>query len=269
MLKHYSVTLDIYDTETKGTKIVYYRDDTDVYPLTIELLKKGEPFNLSGVGQAKITFRKPDKNKVVGLCDIVDVENGIVSYNVQTQEISCPGFVKVEITLYGMSGERLTANNFWITVKDDLDDDDWVESQSEYPILTQLITQVNQTEFNIETKEAQRQSAESTRQANETMRQNNESIRQSQEAARQASIADIQSKVDNVDLRVKVNEELLKSSQTLQLLNTGDRLKLMFNSHLYFNDEGVLIYDEDVVGDVIIKINDDGRPYAVKLKGGI
>ena len=76
-------------------------------------------------------------------------------------------------------------------------------------------------------------------------------------------------RVDNVDLRVKVNAELLKSSQSLQLLNTGDRLKLMFNSHLYFNDEGVLIYDEDVVGDVIIKINDDGRPYAVKLKGGI
>jgi hypothetical protein len=121
--------------------MTFVRNDTDVYILNITLLNNKQPINLTNK-TVSITFKKPDNNTVTAAVNILEAEKGKVEYKLGTSEISVEGTVTAEIQIFGTNEERLTSTQFQFYVRDELDDGGGIESSTEYPILTTLISDV-------------------------------------------------------------------------------------------------------------------------------
>ena len=110
--------------------------------LLIHLAERGYPYHISADCRAVFSAQKPDGHVVLNNCRI---EDGVIVYEFTAQTVAAAGNVECEIILYGAGGNQLTSASFQITVEDTIyDTETEVESGSEFNVLVELITQVQE-----------------------------------------------------------------------------------------------------------------------------
>ena len=176
-------------------------------------LSMDEPLKLS---ECTVTadVLKPDGTEVVVLCQILDEEKGVVAVGLTNQCLMVPGEVRCELTVRSNT-QTLYSPVLIYNVNDnlfDMDDED-LTSLDEYPVLTQLISEVQTIQQTLYALEV-------LIQTNEADRDSNENIRQENEDARQRYITQVKEQfsqmVKTFDEKVAlVNSEVAKMNTTL------------------------------------------------------
>ncbi|MCF8012460.1 MAG: BppU family phage baseplate upper protein [Clostridiales bacterium] len=151
--------------------------------LNLRLTKNGKIYDLSEANT--VTFVVRYNNEYLSMINgtIIDATNGHVSLDMPDVCVSYTGLYEMEVQIK-VAGTQVTSAIFMYDVRGDLTDGADPSLDPEYPILVQLINDVEQLESNITAAESDRVTAENTRESNETTRQSNESTRQSQETTR-------------------------------------------------------------------------------------
>lgn len=155
----------------------------DTNDLTIQLINDGKPFPLTGATLATHTVQKPDGTIVVGDAEILNSDEGIVSLTLEPQSVSVKGQAKITIEIYSGTA-RMTTAVFYFEITEDLAQNGDPSSESSYPILQALVTDVSALEAQIQnaegirvTSENARASAENARATAEAQRVVNENTR--------------------------------------------------------------------------------------------
>jgi hypothetical protein len=123
--------------------MTFIRDDTNVNIMNITLVSNGIPIDITGC-TVELRFKKSDKTTVLGMAEIVNALTGNIKYKLGTNEIASIGNVLVGIMIYGQNGERASSYPFRFSVIADMDDQYDAISSTEYPILTQLISETTE-----------------------------------------------------------------------------------------------------------------------------
>jgi len=112
------------------TPMFFYQGDEKTGFIDIRLFKDSLPLDLTDVDYCEIVFKKSDgnitsmrSNEVNTRLIITDVVNGLITYQMGTQDISSVGLVNATLSLNGVNGERLTTCNFQFSVLAYLDND--------------------------------------------------------------------------------------------------------------------------------------------------
>lgn len=155
----------------------------DTNELTVQLIENGKPFSLVGATLATYTVQKPDGTIVVGNATILDSNDGIVSFTLDAQCVAIMGTAKITVEIYS-GAARMTSAVFYFEITEDLAQSGDPSSESSYPILQVLVTNVSALSASITnaegirvTTENARKSAETARAYAETQRVINENIR--------------------------------------------------------------------------------------------
>lgn len=195
-----------------NTRAVFNQRDAKTAVLMCTL-KLTEPLNLTDC-MVTADILKPDGTKTTQLCQVVDATEGVVAVGLTPQCLSAIGEVRCELVVRSET-QTLYSPVLTYTVNDNLFDlpDDEITSLDEYPVLTQLITlvqnmeqTVSELEVLLQTNELNRESSETAREINETERQ---TYMESVKPQFQEMINTFNSKVD------LVNSELLKLNNTV------------------------------------------------------
>lgn len=153
----YKMTVNMKSTMPVKSHLEATVGDTKAYYLEFTIYNGRKLYNLIGVTDITITFKKADGNTAIGFVNILDAENGRIGYLMGSQEITCAGKLIATIELYGADGERITSPEIEFNVKDQLDDGNAITSTTEYGVLTTLMTEegirVNQENQRVENEE--------------------------------------------------------------------------------------------------------------------
>lgn len=179
------LNLDMFSKYTTHTDYVLVQGDVGSNYFLINLQYKKSPMDLSNT-TTTVTFKKLDGNKVKGSPEILNTTEGLIRYEVGEQEIAYAGMVEATVEVYDNEGRRLTSGMFSFEVRPQLDDGTAIESTTEYPFLTALMS-AGADEINRVTAEGIRVSSEDTRLSNETARVGSEATRVTQENARKTA----------------------------------------------------------------------------------
>jgi len=123
--------------------------DKDVYALHIRITEGDKEIDYTQVSDATITFALANGAVVQSDPTRLTVSATGITYQMGTSEISCPGKVLASIQLFGSSGERLTTARFQFEVVADLISPKAVQSESHFPLLQQLVADVEQLKQDI------------------------------------------------------------------------------------------------------------------------
>ena len=182
--KQYYLTIPLNHREMSPVFVVV-EQDVQGNKLIITLTHDGQPFDLTGASNVTFTCLKADGNAVVDTATILDAKAGKISYVLHQQCLTYPGIVRATVEVYSDNGAaRITSTQFSFEVRGQLNDGSAVPSQEEYPVLQQLLVDLNTAESQRVAAENARVSAENTRIANENARLASENTRESNEAAR-------------------------------------------------------------------------------------
>lgn len=144
--RNFEITLRIPEANHIPNCFQVTQNDKDVYNLKVHILDGLNEIDYSEVSSATITFSKADSTVVQG--DMTVGEDSL-TYTMGTNEIAYPGQVLVSIQLFGNDDERLTTSQFSFRVVRDLITPSAVKSESRFPILQQLVAEVNQLKQDI------------------------------------------------------------------------------------------------------------------------
>lgn len=144
--REFDLTIRVPQQDYNDTGIKLVQNDQNVYYFNIRITDGINDIDYSQVERATITFKKKDGNVIQG--NLVPADKGY-TYKLGTNEIACPGKVVASIQLYGEDGERLTTARFQFEVVADLITPDAVQSESRFPILQQLVADVEQLKQDI------------------------------------------------------------------------------------------------------------------------
>ena len=160
----------------------------------------------------KADILKPDGTNVVTLCQILDEEKGLVAIGLNNQCLSAIGEVRCELSIQSES-QTLYSPVLVYNVVDNLFDleNEEITSQNDYPILSQLISLVQNIETELEALEI-------VIQTNELDRNNNEKIRKQNEILRQEYLEKIKS--DIIEINDIFEEKVQLISSELERINT-------------------------------------------------
>lgn len=125
------------------------QNDKDVYVLRIRITDGGREIDYSQVSSATITFALANGAVVQSAPERLSVSSAGITYQMGTSEIAYPGKVLASIQLFGEDGERLTTARFQFEVVADLITPGAVQSESRFPILQQLLADVEQLKQDI------------------------------------------------------------------------------------------------------------------------
>ena len=125
------------------------QNDKDVYVLRIRITDGDKEIDYTQVSDATITFALANGAVVQSDPERLAISSGGITYEMGTTEISCPGKVTASIQLFGEDGERLTTARFQFEVVADLITPGAVQSESRFPILQQLVADVEQLKQDI------------------------------------------------------------------------------------------------------------------------
>jgi len=120
------------------------QNDKDVYVLRIRITDGGREIDYSQVSSATITFALANGAVVQSAPERLSVSSAGITYQMGTSEIAYPGKVLASIQLFGSRGERLTTARFQFEVVADLITPGAVQSESRFPLLQQLVADVEQ-----------------------------------------------------------------------------------------------------------------------------
>lgn len=140
--KTYDIAIKIGREDIVTAPAIVVQNDYDVYALKIKVFDGNTEIDYSQVASATITFALSNGAVVQSDPDRLTLSSSGISYDMGTDEISCPGQVFASVQLYGTDNERLTTARFKFTVQQDLITPGAVQSDSNFPLLQQLITDV-------------------------------------------------------------------------------------------------------------------------------
>lgn len=160
----------------------------------------------------KAEILKPDGTNVVTLCQILDEEKGLVAIGLNEQCLSAIGEVRCELSIQSET-QTLYSPVLVYNVVDNLFDleNEEITSQNDYPILSQLISLVQNIETELE-------ALESVIQTNELDRNNNEETRKQNEILRQEYLEKIKS--DIIEINDIFEDKIQLISSELERINT-------------------------------------------------
>ncbi|AOY76923.1 BppU family phage baseplate upper protein [Clostridium formicaceticum] len=236
--KDFNINVD-FERATFVNRITFVRGDTKANKIKFKLTKNNLPIDLNQV-TVGITFLRSDNVKIIAEAE--KIGNNEAEYLIASNILDVPGQVLVSVALFGGDGERLTVPvQFPFTVVADLGfDADEIAEDDRYPILTQLINDVqgfindvnttmdnyqqsinndvDQFKGEIEGFKNNIQQSENTRVVNENnrvtaeyTRVNNEDTRQQQETSRQAKILDIENRWDTLQTSQQQDAEIINA----------------------------------------------------------
>ena len=211
IIRNVTVTVDMNRmNRVVNTRAVFNQRDvkTAVILCNIDM---GGLVNLSNC-TVKADILKPDGTKVVTLCQILDEEKGLVAIGLNDQCLSAIGEVRCELSIQSES-QTLYSPVLVYNVVDNLFDleNEEITSQNDYPILSQLISLVQNIETELEALEL-------VIQTNELDRNNNEEVRKQNEILRQAYLEKI--KTDIIEINDIFEEKVQLISSELERINT-------------------------------------------------
>lgn len=139
-LKTYNINLDIKSKRNpKRTNINLIEGDVGTV-LNITVLDNKVPLDLTG-STITISYKKVDNTSVVTSGEVLDATKGICKIEVHGQALSCPGLVVASVQIID-SDSRITTSHFAFNVLNQVVDDDDITSTDDFPILHELITDV-------------------------------------------------------------------------------------------------------------------------------
>lgn len=147
--RNFEITIRIPEQNYIPTLFQVVENDKDVYNLTIHITDGINEIDYSQVSSATITFALANGAVVQSDPERLAISSGGITYEMGTTEISCPGKVLASIQLFGSGGERLTTARFQFEVVADLITPGAVQSESRFPILQQLVADVEQLKQDI------------------------------------------------------------------------------------------------------------------------
>lgn len=219
IIRSVTVTVDMNRMNRSiNTKAVFNQRDVET-AVILCYLNMGGPLNLSDC-TVMASILKPDTTNVTTLCQILDEEKGLIAIGLNEQCLSAIGEVRFELSIHSET-QVLYSPVIIYNVIDNLFDieDSIITSQNDYPILSQLITQIKTTENRLKELEAllqsnenERNSSEYTRGISEVVRIENESNRLNSELERNAS-EDIRK---SNELNRDTNETLRKENEVVR-----------------------------------------------------
>lgn len=138
--------------------------------------------------------------------------------------LSQQGDVEVQVGLYDTDYRLTAAMSFYFTVLEDFAETA-IENDDRLPILTQLITDVEALEDNVETAEAARVAAEDQRELNEDSRTSNETNRQYYEGLRDQAEGSADPRTGRIgnELDRQDAEDIREGSELLRIDNEDER----------------------------------------------
>ena len=147
--RNFEITIRIPEQNYIPTLFQVVENDNDVYNLTIHITDGINEIDYSQVSSATITFALANGAVVQSDPERLTVSATGIIYQMGTSEIACPGKVTASIQLFGEDGERLTTARFQFEVVADLITPGAVQSESRFPILQQLVADVEQLKQDI------------------------------------------------------------------------------------------------------------------------
>ena len=219
IIRSVTVTIDMNRMNRSiNTKAVFNQRDVET-AVILCYLNMGGPLNLSDC-TVMASILKPDATNVTALCQILDEEKGLIAIGLNEQCLSAIGEVRCELSIHSET-QVLYSPVLIYNVIDNLFDieDSIITSQNDYPILSQLITQIKTTENRLkelevllQSNEDERNSSEYTRGVSEVARIENENNRLNNELKRNES--------ENIrksnELNRDTNESLRKDNEVVR-----------------------------------------------------
>ena len=211
IIRNVTVTVDMNRmNRVVNTRAVFNQRDvkTAVILCNIDM---GGLVNLSNC-TVKADILKPDGTNVVTLCQILDEEKGLVAIGLNNQCLSSIGEVRCELSIQSET-QTLYSPVLVYNVVDNLFDleNEEITSQNDYPILSQLISLVQNIETELEALEL-------VIQTNELDRNNNEEVRKQNEILRREYLEKV--KTDIIELNDIFEEKTQLISSELERINT-------------------------------------------------
>ena len=142
------------DAGTSTIEIDFFKDDSNIYPLENS--------------KVAISILKKDGNLTSDFMEVIAINKATYTFSLNSLDVI--GRNVATILVYGDNGDRITFGSFKFKVKSDIKEDG-IESSTEYPILSKLITEVNNLNSSINNSEDLRNDAEEKRDAAEQKRE--------------------------------------------------------------------------------------------------
>lgn len=216
IIRNVTVTVDMNRmNRVVNTRAVFNQRDVNTAVILCNI-NMGGLVNLSNC-TVKADILKPDGTNVVTLCQILDEEKGLVAIGLNNQCLSAIGEVRCELSIQSET-QILYSPVLIYNVVDNLFDleNEEITSQNDYPILSQLISLVQNIETELEALEL-------VIQTNELDRNNNEEVRKQNEILRREYLEKV--KTDIIELNDIFEEKIQLISSELERINTD-----VFNS---------------------------------------
>lgn len=253
IIRNVTVTVDMNRmNRVVNTRAVFNQRD-DKTAVILCNLNMGGAINLSNC-TVKADILKPDGTNVVTLCQILDEENGLVAVGLNNQCLSAIGEVRCELSIQSESQVLYSPVLIYNVVDNLFDlDNEVITSQNEYPVLSQLIVQVQNVENDLEDLEKIIETNELDRNNNEEIRKNNEQLRQEYLKKVKEDLIEIndifEDKIQIISSEIdRLNTEVLNSISDIdeaitEVEKISNSILSLFNNKLEDINEHLQMYD--------------------------
>lgn len=241
--KTYPLVIDFlkYNTQENVDKFIYSEKDTNTAFINATLKMNDEKIDLTNYDSVVLGVKKNDGYKVIDQCTILDAVNGQIEIPFNLTSLSSIGMNQFNIALY-KGNTILESPKFYYNVVETMIDGDSVATDDNYPILIQLLTQVNEAITKVEGLETKVIEAdnlisenERTRIANEEGRCAAEVVREQLEASRQESFSTMQSTVESKIIEIDGNEVIRIASENERIAAENLRKSTMLENQVKFD----------------------------------
>lgn len=253
IIRNVTVTVDMNRmNRVVNTRAVFNQRDVKTAVILCNL-NMGGAINLSNC-TVKADILKPDGTNVVTLCQILDEENGLVAVGLNDQCLSAIGEVRCELSIQSESQVLYSPVLIYNVVDNLFDlDNEVITSQNEYPVLSQLIVQVQNVENDLEALELIIETNELDRNSNEEIRKNNEQLRQEYLKKVKEDLIEIndifEDKIQIISSEIdRLNTEVLNSISDIdeaitEVEKISNSILSLFNNKLEDINEHLQMYD--------------------------
>lgn len=253
IIRNVTVTVDMNRmNRVVNTRAVFNQRDVKTAVILCNL-NMGGAINLSNC-TVKADILKPDGTNVVTLCQILDEENGLVAVGLNNQCLSAIGEVRCELSIQSESQVLYSPVLIYNVVDNLFDlDNEVITSQNEYPVLSQLIVQVQNVENDLEALELIIETNELDRNSNEEIRKNNEQLRQEYLKKVKEDLIEIndifEDKIQIISSEIdRLNTEVLNSISDIdeaitEVEKISNSILSLFNNKLEDINEHLQMYD--------------------------
>jgi hypothetical protein len=137
-----TITLDVHAQSIK-TPVFFVTGDVNAYPLLFKIVDGGvNKYDLTDKIVAIVCKVPNSTTPIVDNLVITDPTEGSCSYTVKNSIYANAGEIQAEIHIFDSEQNRLSTCTFYMTVRQGIDDSNGIEASDNYPILVQLIAQV-------------------------------------------------------------------------------------------------------------------------------